>query len=395
MAHLLIFSVLLPNDSSLMHAASSLSFQLCQRIEGFTGAFPSSDRFFGGDPEVASLLQLIEGACPQLTSRCWDAVCTYVPNHPAIFAADPTLSPAHAILSYFRQFVSGMLAQKKPTRDRDAVLFSLRSSSQGAGVRAAFVVHLPSVAANNLRHMLLHSSAAVLASVQWLFSRGGNAELMGGLTCSCFMFPVANEAEFVHECHGVWSMLLHCHVRPIMFCLEMLVSSMSTPLFELLYGADAALVCSAISALLMLMSFWLQTTLQPQHAHCQSSLWMLFAACTLESKCIAAFYSDSLRKNAPSVRVNAVQLLHAAAHEHLACVSAALGQHQESIASLMRAEAVLAQLSTSGVVSRRESDSTHGPPSPGDQLLWRRVAAASQLLFACCGSSAARADECE
>lgn len=95
------------------------------------------------------------------------------------------------------------------------------------------------------------------------------------------------------------------------------------------------------------------------------------------------------------VRVNAVQLLHAAAHEHLACVSAALGQHQESIASLMRAEAVLAQLSTSGVVSRRESDSTHGPPSPGDQLLWRRVAAASQLLFACCGSSAARADECE
>jgi hypothetical protein len=395
MAHSLIFSVLLPNDSSLMQAASSLSFQLCQRIEGFTGAFPSSDRFFGGDPEVASLLQLIEGVCPQHTSRCWDAVCSYVPNDPAIFAADPSLSPAHAILSYFRQFVSGMLAQQKPTREREAVLFSLRSGSQGAGVRAAFVVHLPSVAANNLRHMLLHSSAAVLASVQWLFSRWGNAELMGGLSCSCFMFPVSNDAEFVHECHGVWGMLLHCHVRPMMFCLEMLVSSMSTPLFQLLYGADAALVCSAISALLMLMSFWLQTTLHPQHAHCQSSLWMLFAACTLESKCIAAYYSDSLRKNAPSVRLNAVQLLHAAAHEHLACVSAALGQHQESIASLMRAEALLAQLSASGVVSRRESDSTHGPPSLGDQLLWRRVASASALLFACCGSSAAQADECE
>ena len=37
-----------------MQVASSLSFQLCQQIEGFTGAFPSSDMFFGGDAEVAS-----------------------------------------------------------------------------------------------------------------------------------------------------------------------------------------------------------------------------------------------------------------------------------------------------------------------------------------------------
>ena len=388
MAHSLMLSVLLPADTATINAATSASFQLCERIEGFVGAYPSSDRFFGGDAKVASLLQQIERLCPQHTARCWDTVSNCVPKDAVTFAADPTLSPAHAILSYFRQFVSAMLAHKKSARERDAMLLNLRASSQGAGARAAFIVHFPAVAASSLRLMLIHSSAAVLASLHWLFTRWGNTELMGGRhTSSSFMFPISHNAEFVHECHGVWSMLLQCHVRPILFCLDMLVGSMSKPLFELLHGAGAALVCNAISALLMLMSFWLQTSLHPQHAHCESCLWILFSACTLESKYVSTYLEESLRNNAPSIRLNVMKLLHASVLEHEACVSAALGRQSDSIASLMRVENLLHQLSLSSISGRPESDHFHGPPSPAEQICWREVATASALLFDCFGGN--------
>ena len=387
--HSLILTVLSPADTATINAATAAAFQLCERIEGFVGAFPSSDRFFGGDSKVASLLQQIECVCPQHTSRCWDTVCSCIPKDSATFAADPTLSPAHGILSYFRQFVSGMLAHNKPARERDSVLLNLRASSQGAGARTAFVVQLPAVAASNLRLMLLHSSAAVLASLHWLFTRWGNTELMGGRhTSSSFMFPISHDAEFVHECHGVWSMLLQCHVRPILFCLDMLVGSMSKPLFQLLHGAPAALVCNAISALLMLMSFWLQTTLHPQHAHCESSLWILFAACTLEGKYVAAYLDEILLNNAPSIRLNVMKLLQASVVEHEACVSAALGRQSECIASLMRVEMLLRQLSRSSISCRHESDRVHGPPSPAEQSCWRQVVASSVVLFDCFGGNA-------
>jgi hypothetical protein len=382
-------SLLSPDDSVAIRVAASASFHLCERIEGFVGQFPSSDRFFGGDSNVASFLQQIESVCPQITARCWDSVCNVVPKDAAAFASDPTLNPAHVILSYFRQFVSGMLAQSKSARERDVVLFRLRGA---AGARAAFAVHLPPSAAGSLRRMLLHSSTAVLSSLHWLFTRWGNAELMGDCHARCsFMFPVSHDAEFVHECHGVWSMLLQCHLRPILFCLEMLVSSMSRQLFELLNGADAALICSAISALLMLMSFWLQTSFHPQHRHCESSMWILFSACSLEAKYVAAYLDESLRSNSASIHLNVIQLLHASVHEHAACVLAALGQQAESLASLMRAENLLSQLSSSSINSRSASDQLHGPPSPSEQLCWRELAQASLLLFDCFGGSSSTA----
>jgi hypothetical protein len=226
--------------------------------------------------------------------------------------------------------------------------------------------------------------------MHWLFTRWGNAELMGSChTGSSFMFPCSHDAEFVHECHGVWGALLQCHVRPILFCLEMLVSSMNMQLFERLFGADAALVCSAISALLMLMSFWLQTSLNPQHPHGESSLWLLYSACSLESKYMAAYLEESLRRNAPSIRLNIIQLLHAAVHEHMACASAALGQQSESLASLMRAEKLLQQLSSSSISSWPQSQSLHGPPSPSELLCWRELAQSSALLFDCFGGKSA------
>jgi hypothetical protein len=394
MAHLLVSSVLLPDDFVAIQFATSSSFELCERIVGFTGTSPSSDRFFGSDNTVALLLQQIENVCPQLTSRCWDTVCSRIPNDAVIFSADPALSPARAILSYFRQFVSGMIAQRKTTRESDAVLFNLRSASHAASARAGFVVQLPADASSSLRRMLLHSSAVVLASLHWLFTRWGRTELMGNFEIGrSFMFPVSHDSEFVHECHGVWTMLLHCQVRPILFCLEMLVSSMSRTLFESLHGAAAAFACNAISACLMLMSFWLQTTCHPQNTQSESSLWILFSACTLESRLIDSYLDESLRSNAPSIRLNVIQLLHASVQEHLACVSAALGQQSESMLSLMRAENLLRQLSTSSISSRHTSDNLHGPPSPAEQLCWRKVAESSAMLFDCCSGNAASSDQ--
>jgi uncharacterized protein YsxB (DUF464 family) len=240
--------------------------------------------------------------------------------------------------------------------------------------------------------MLLHSSAAVLCSIHWLFTRWGNAELMGSRDARCsFMFPVSHDAEFVHECHGVWSVLLQCYVRPILFCIEMLVSSMSSQLFQLLHGADAAVVCSAVSTVLMLTSLCLQTSLHPQHPHRESSLWILFSACALESKYVAAYLDESVRSSAASIRLNVIQLLLASVHEHVACAAAALGQQAQSLASLMRAEQLLAQLSLSCIRSTPASDHLHGPPSPAEELCWRQLAQASALLFDCFGGSSAAA----
>jgi hypothetical protein len=389
LAHVPMIAVLLPDDIGAISTATSSSFELCERIIGFSGASPSSDRFFGGDSTVACLLQQVEHACPQLTSRCWDIVCGCIPKEAAAFAADPALSPAHAILSYFRQFVSGMLAQKKSVWRSDAALFNMRSCAAGGSVRAGFIVQLPSVASSSLRLMLLHSSAVVLASVHWLFSRWGHTELMGSrCISSSFAFPVSHESEFVHECHGVWSMLLHCHVRPMLFCLEMLVSSGSRPLFQVLQGAAAAVACSAISALLMLMSFWLQTTLHPQSSHCESSLWILFSACKLEGRYVHSYLDDSHRSNEPSIRLNVIQLICASVQQHAACVNAALGQQSESVTSLMLAENLLRQLSTSSISNRSASDHIHGPPSPAEQLHWRSIAESAALLFDCCSGSA-------
>jgi hypothetical protein len=389
LAHVPMIAVLLPDDISAINTATSSSFELCERIIGFSGSAPSSNRFFGGDSTVASLLQQVEHACPQLTSRCWDIVCGCVPKDAAAFAADPLLSPAHAILSYFRQFVSGMLAQRKPVWRSDAALFNMRCCTAGGSVRAGFIVQLPAVASNSLRVMLLHSSAVVLASVHWLFSRWGHTELKGSrCISSSFSFPVSHESEFVHECCGVWSMLLHCHVRPILFCLEMLVSSASRPLFQVLHGAAAAVACSAISALLMLMSFWLQTTLHPQSSHCESSLWILFSACKLEGTYLRAYLDDSLRSNEPSIRLNIIQLFCAAVQQHSACVNAALGQQSESVTSLVLAENLLRQLSSSSISNRSASDHVHGPPSPAEELHWRSIAESAAVLFDCCSGSA-------
>jgi hypothetical protein len=179
----------------------------------------------------------------------------------------------------------------------------------------------------------------------------------------------------------------------MLFCLEMLVSSMDRQLFEQLFGADAAIICSAISALLMLMSFWLQTSLHPHHPHCESSLWLLYSACALESKYMGAYLEESLRRNAPSIRLNVIQLLLASVHEHNACASAALGQQSESLASLMRAEKLLRQLSSNSISSRPQSDALHGPPSPLELLCWRELAQSSAMLFDCFGCNSAPSQE--
>jgi hypothetical protein len=188
-------------------------------------------------------------------------------------------------------------------------------------------------------------------------------------------------------------MLLQCHIRPILFCLEMLVSCMHAPSLEMFHGAGAALICSALSATLMLMTFWLQTSLHPQHAHCDICLWILLSACSLESTYLAEFLHDCVCKHAPSLHINVVKLMHATAHGHVACVSAALGRTAESIAALMQAEKLLSQLSAQSIARHSASDVLHGLPTPAEEDCWRKVTLSSVLLFDCFGDNKTRCEE--